>query len=247
MTDPYGGTDTCQYDALNRLKSVTRSVGGTSEHVESYGYNAIGGLHTGFDAGSMAAITFDDKRPKVAGGGTADAAVPNTLGGQGVTLNAGGQVTSVLGTTFTYDFRNLLRTAQYTAQSGDTIQDTYQYDSFLRRTERSHVDTSGSGSITTTDFYVHDGANLVARINGSNQLQDAFLFDAIDSPLRLSRGGTSYFYEVDLAGNVRRLRDASGADLGGYRYTAFGQAFAADAQTPAAAIDQPLRWKGAVV
>lgn len=45
-------------------------------------------------------------------------------------------------------------------------------------------------------------------------------------------------------GNVRRLRDASGNDLGGYRYTAFGQTFAADAQTPSAAIDQPLRWKG---
>jgi len=55
----------------------------------------------------------------------------------------------------------------------------------------------------------------------------------------------AYFYEVDLAGNVRRLRDSSGGmDLGGYRYTAFGNAFAADATTPAPSIDQPLRWKG---
>lgn len=38
--------------------------------------------------------------------------------------------------------------------------------------------------------------------------------------------------------------DSTGADLGGYRYTAFGNAFAADATTPAATIDRPLRWKG---
>jgi hypothetical protein len=31
---------------------------------------------------------------------------------------------------------------------------------------------------------------------------------------------TPYYYKVDLVGNVRRLRDAQGNDLGGYRYTA---------------------------
>jgi hypothetical protein len=51
-------------------------------------------------------------------------------------------------------------------------------------------------------------------------------------------------YEVDLAGNVRRLRDALGNDLGGYRYTAFGELYPADATTPAPVIDQPLQWKG---
>jgi hypothetical protein len=30
------------------------------------------------------------------------------------------------------------------------------------------------------------------------------------------------YYELDLAGNVRRLREPGGNDLGGYRYTAFG-------------------------
>ena len=50
--------------------------------------------------------------------------------------------------------------------------------------------------------------------------------------------------QVDLAGNVRRLRDSSGADLGGYRYTAFGVGFPADAQAPAPAVAQPLQWKG---
>jgi RHS repeat-associated protein len=43
---------------------------------------------------------------------------------------------------------------------------------------------------------------------------------------------------------VRRLRDATGADLGGYRYTAFAAGFPPDAETPAASVDQPFRWKG---
>jgi hypothetical protein len=88
---------------------------------------------------------------------------------------------------------------------------------------------------------VFDGANLVATVDDAATLKDAYLFAGVDHPLRLSRGGNSYFYAVDLAGNVRRLRDASGVDLGGYRYTAFGAAFAADAQTLAPPVDQPLR------
>ena len=59
----------------------------------------------------------------------------------------------------------------------------------------------------------------------------------------MKRAGMVFYYEVDLAGNVRRLRDPNGADLGGYRYTAFGQAYPADAGTPAPAIQQPLEWK----
>ena len=39
----------------------------------------------------MAPVTIDDQRPKVSGSGTAAAAVPNSIGGQPVTLDAGGR------------------------------------------------------------------------------------------------------------------------------------------------------------
>jgi RHS repeat-associated protein len=42
---------------------------------------------------------------------------------------------------------------------------------------------------------------------------------------------------------VRRLRASGGADLGGYRYEPWGKHVAADAGTPAPAVQQPLRWK----
>jgi RHS repeat-associated protein len=44
---------------------------------------------------------------------------------------------------------------------------------------------------------------------------------------------------MDCAGNIRRLRAAGGADLGGYRYSAFGKTLE-DTTT----VVQPHRWKG---
>ena len=69
---------------------------------------------------------------------------------------------------------------------------------------------------------------------------ESYLFAGIDHPLRMHRGAsTTVYFELDLAGNVRRLRGPSGTDLGGYRYTAFGKTVTDDAL-----VDQPLRWKG---
>ncbi|MGD0527709.1 MAG: hypothetical protein ABSE49_21430 [Polyangiaceae bacterium] len=83
------------YDALNRLTGVTRSVGGVVEHVETYTYNAVGAVKTTFDPVAMTEVTLDDQRPLLAGGSTGDAAVPNTLNGQPVTLDGGGRVTAL--------------------------------------------------------------------------------------------------------------------------------------------------------
>jgi len=86
--------------------------------------------------------------------------------------------------------------------------------------------------------------NIIAVLDGSGGVTSGILYDGIDHPLRLARSGFRYYYEVDLAGNVRRIRDVNGSDLGGYRYTAFGEEYPADATTPAASIQQPLQWKG---
>ena len=241
MSDPYGGSESYTYDALNRLTGVTRTFNGVADHQESYSYNAIGAVKTTYDPLVASAVTLDDQRPLLSGGGSGDAAVPNTLDGQTVTLDGGGRVTSLDGVTFTYDERSRVTGTQYTSGS-NTVTETYGYDTFLRRVQRLHKETSPS--ISVSSFYVFDGANLVATVAQGGALQDAYLFAEVDHPLRLLRGGSSYFYEVDLAGNVRRLRDSSGADLGGYRYTAFGVGFPADAQAPAPAIAQPLQWKG---
>jgi len=85
------------------------------------------------------------------------------------------------------------------------------------------------------------------------------VYDGVDHPLwmwdRVADAGV--YFELDCIGNVRRLRGgarygagaALASDLGGYRFTAFGRAVAADAGTPAPVVDgvsfaQPLRWQG---
>jgi RHS repeat-associated protein len=102
----------------------------------------------------------------------------------------------------------------------------------------------------------------------------SFLYDGIDHPLRLSSPEikatsqpafpqtptqtffsatplTVAYYELDLAGNVRRLRQPGGLDLGGYRYSAFGETVedtvVLQSVNPLIQADnrtQPLRWKG---
>jgi RHS repeat-associated protein len=76
----------------------------------------------------------------------------------------------------------------------------------------------------------------------TRSLIESYLFDGIDHPLRIARPGVGttnyYYYEVDLAGNVRGLRASGGASLGGYRYSAFGQTL-----EDTSLIAQPLRWK----
>jgi hypothetical protein len=52
------------------------------------------------------------------------------------------------------------------------------------------------------------------------------------------------YYEVDLAGNVRRLREPGGMDLGGYRYTAFASCTPPTWTRRPRNFTQPLQWKG---
>src|SRR5205823_11392395 len=117
---------------------------------ELYTYNALGALKTN------ANVVLDDQRPKLAGGGTADAAVPATLNGQPVTLNAGGFVTSMNGTSFTYSQRGFLREAQ------DPIPaalEHYVVDAEMRRVARQQ------GSLV--EFYYFEGMDRVAVLDAT--------------------------------------------------------------------------------
>ncbi|MCA9639422.1 MAG: hypothetical protein KC492_01980, partial [Myxococcales bacterium] len=62
-----------------------------------------------------------------------------------------------------------------------------------------------------------------------------------DHPVRTKRGATTVYFELDLASNVRRLRATGGADLGGYRFSAFGSELE---DTASGMFVQAFRWKG---
>jgi len=83
LGDPQG-TDTIVYDALDRVTSVSRSH--DERRRETYTYNHIGALNYN------ATTAIDDQRPLLTGSGTGDAAIPNTFGGQAVTVDGEGKI-----------------------------------------------------------------------------------------------------------------------------------------------------------
>ena len=155
----------------------------------------------------------------------------------------GGEASTSAGSsTLAYNGRGRLISVTHPTVNNTTNAEYYAYDSQMRRIGRFGT-VNGAASTTDYEYFVWDGANLVASIDKTNAVHDSWLFEGVDQPLRISTSGLQYYYELDLAGNVRRLRRTDGSDGGGYRYSAFGQEYAHDTQAPTPAIDQPLRWK----
>jgi len=254
LVDPEG-SDVYVYDALDRLTKVTRSdAGGVVLGVEEYAYNALGALRV------HAGAAVDHQRPRLAGGGSADAAVPATLDAQAVVLDGGGRVTSLRGAALAWSKNGQLRGASAPVPASPL---TFGFDAAMRRAW-----TVGQAD---PELYHYEGPHRIAAIVPKDLPPDqlTFLFDGVDHPLRLA--GTRVrdagpppsppsreqgpvvvaYYELDLAGNVRRLRARDGRDLGGYRYSAFGETLEDTVQRLVIPNiyggdnrKQPLRWKG---
>ena len=238
LRDPEG-RDAIAVDALDRLTSITRTGPPADPPiVETYEYNAIGALKTN------AGVSLATQRPRLDGAGNADAAVPAALGGQPVVLNKGGFVTNVRGTDF-----NFSRAGTFLGADGAT---------FAVNTDHLRAWSSRGG---VNEAYVYEGANIVATIvhvvdpithEERDEVRDRWVYDGVDHPLRARTirqpvvPNVDLYLELDLAGNVRRVRGAHGEDYGGYRYTAFGQTVedTATSQLAALNLENRLRWKG---
>ena len=163
--------------------------------------------------------------------------MPASVGGQPVVLDAGGRVTSLRGTAFQWVTDGTLREVDAPIPA---VAETYGVDSHGRRYSRS------LGGVVQ-EYYVYEGLDRIATVGPNSGVPnpgavlETYLFDGIDHPLRikLASPNVTAYYEVDLAGNVRGLRASGGADLGGYRYSGFGQTL-----EDTTMITQPLRWKG---
>jgi RHS repeat-associated protein len=234
---------TAVYDDLDRLRSFTCSDG-TSE---SYDYNALGALSI------HAGAPVDHQRPRLSGGGLATAGIPANHGGHPVTLDGGGRVGSLLGTTLTHSKRGKLIDAAGT---------TFNHDSFGRVFLWSYFQ---QGGVQQTELYGYDGNNIASITReffppgepGQLGVAQSFVYEGTDQPLWMfdQRLNFTAYFELDAIGNVRRLRGGRSlightilSDLGGYKYTAFGRQLPPDAGTPATTsrsneFEQPLRWQ----
>jgi RHS repeat-associated protein len=232
LTDPERSC-TVSYDDLDRVSSVTCDDGSS----ESYAYNALGALSLNAD------VTLDAQRPRLDGQGTAAAGLPATLAGQQVITDPVGRISGLAGETFTWN--HLGRVSTGTGGFGEVGYDSSQQRIFQR-----------------AEAFAYEGPNVVAVANNGGTILTQYGYDGIDHPLWMYNAQYThewiYWYELDTLGNVRRLRNGPTpqgpyggppADLGGYKYTAFGKLLPEDAGTPypklgLTPIDQPLRWQG---
>jgi RHS repeat-associated protein len=122
-----------------------------------------------------------------------------------------------------------------------TLGEWYGHDASGRRISRTVSSTTNN--VTTfpdEEYFAWTGGNVTGRVDKTGVVTQSFLFEGVDRPLRLRAGLLRYYYELDLAGNVRRLRRPDGTDAGGYRYAGFGGELTNNVPP---AVDQPLRWK----
>lgn len=214
------------YDALDRLTSVTREVGGVPVSTEVYAFNGLGALSVN------AGVAMDHQRPRLDGGGLADSAVPASLGGQPVTLDVAGRITSLRGVSLAYSGRGYLIQATPPVPG---ITTHILVDAEMRRVLKASADG------TAVARYAYEGMDRVATLDAFGGVVESTLFEGIDHPVRTKRGASTVYFELDLASNVRRLRAAGGADLGGYRFSAFGRELE---DTASGMFGQAFRWKG---
>ncbi len=131
--------------------------------------------------------------------------------------NTATKVVSGATTSYTWDYEN--RLAQVTLPgTGGTV--TFKYDPFGRRVQKSFT----VGSTTTTTNYLYDGANVLEEVNNAGTLQARYTHSSgIDEPLAEKRGTTASYYEADGLGSVTSLSNTSGALANTYTYDAYGK------------------------
>jgi RHS repeat-associated protein len=166
--------------------------------------------------------------------------VGNRLSSVGVTpyqYNTSNQLTSIPGTTYTYDNNGNTKTkttaagtTAYTwdfenrltqvALPGTTGTVTYKYDPFGRRVQKAFT----QGGTTTTTNYLYDGRNSLEELDATgNVLARYNQGPSIDEPISELRGSTTSFYQMDFLGSITSLSNSAGALANTYTYDSFGK------------------------
>jgi RHS repeat-associated protein len=151
--------------------------------------------------------------------------------------NSSNQLTSIPGTTYTYDNNGNTKTkttaAGTTTYTGDyenrltqvalpgtTGKVTYKYDPFGRRVQKSFT----QGGTTTTTNYLYDGMNVIEEADNSGNVLARYTESGlIDEPLGMLRSGTTAYYQADGLGSTSSLSSSTGSLANTYTYDSFGK------------------------
>jgi RHS repeat-associated protein len=165
--------------------------------------------------------------------------VGNRLSSVGVSpysYNSSNQLTSIPGTTYTYDNNGNTKTKTTSAGTTTYTWDydnrltqvalpgtagtvTFKYDPFGRRVQKSF--TQGGTTITTN--YLYDGPNLLEEVDSSGNVLARYSQPRLDEPLSELRSGTASYYQQDGLGSSTSLSNSAGAIANTYTYDSFGK------------------------
>ena len=124
--------------------------------------------------------------------------------------------------------------ASYSKNIGLTWNSKYQVESVSTNgaeCERNGFDAYGqrawSWDGSETNFFIYDGANLIAETDSTGGMKRAYVYAGLDFPLAMVcyTGGVTktYFYLTDVQGTVHAIADETGAIVEKYRFNAWGK------------------------
>jgi RHS repeat-associated protein len=210
---PTGVSTEYAWDAASRLTGLTYKNGSNVLGTLTYGYDAASNrtlvsgtwARTGLPL-AVASATYNAANQQV------------TFGGQALTYDFNGDLTSDGVTTYTWDARNRLASL-----SGPGITTTFQYDPLGRRPSKT---VNG-----TTTTFLYDRLNPVQEQQGGSPTANLLTGLGIDEYLtRTDSAGQRGFFN-DGPGSTVGLTDSSGAVATSYTYEPFGTTSVTGAST----------------
>lgn len=244
MTRPNGVTTNYSYDNLSHLLSVLHQVSSSTIDGAAYTYDSAGNrtAKTNEKTAVTSNYTYDPlyELTKVTQSTNTTESysydpVGNRLSSLGVssyTNNSSNELTSVPGTTYTYDANGNELTK--TTSSGTT---TFAWDFENRLTSVTEPGSGGTvgfkydplgrriykSSSSATRIYAYDDYDLIEETNASGGVVARYVQGVnIDEPLATLRSGTTSYYHADGLGSITSLSSAAGSIANTYTYDSFG-------------------------
>ncbi|MFH1723574.1 MAG: LamG-like jellyroll fold domain-containing protein [Elusimicrobiota bacterium] len=251
---PNGTATNYSYDAGGRIRQILHRKGTTALAFAEYGYDNAGNRVSLRDTSGTHGFSYDEIHRLTSASHPADTQLP-FLNETFAYDAAGNRVADARGSGYLYDDANRnLQDAEFdysydasgnltrkTSRSGggstnyshdsqdrltrielpDGTVISYRYDVFGRRSER----TVTRGTDTEISRYVYDGADILAILDGDNQLEALFTYiHGGEQPLIMRRGGQDFFYHLDGLHSPVALTNAQGDVVERVFYDAFGRA-----------------------
>ena len=230
-----------EYDAQNQLTKETYYNGegaaeGNITRTISYTYDTAGNIlsETRTEDGETTTKTY--------GYGDSEwADLLTEVDGQAITYDASGNPTSYFGRIMTWTNGSQLKTST-THALGSVLKSTYTYDADgIRKTKTVPINRRG---LTCTYTFVTQNGKVVRQSWRTESID--FFYDDLGRPFAMTyekSGETvgTYYYVLNLQGDVVKLIDVSGAEVASYEYDAWGNVLS---QSGSMASTNPLRYRG---